>query len=42
MNIIKFLNRCRHYVAYFYTSVYFYKDEAATQLLFCNVVAVSL
>ena len=42
MNIIKPLNICRHYVAYFCNSIYFYKDEAATQHLFCNVVAVSL
>ena len=31
MNIIKPLNRRHHYVAYFCDSIYFYKDETATQ-----------
>jgi len=34
MNNIKPLNRYRHYVAYFCNSIYFYKDEAATQFFF--------
>ena len=31
MNIIKPLNRYHHYVACFCNSIYFYKDETATQ-----------
>ena len=34
MNIIKPLNRCRHYVAYLCNFIYFYKDEAAKQYPF--------
>jgi len=31
MKINSSLNRCRHYLAHFCNSIYFYKDEAATQ-----------
>ena len=34
MNIIKPLNRCRHYVVSFCNSIFYYKDETATQQSF--------